>query len=254
GGVDAIAAIEDSVPSFATVEGGVLVDLLLAYRSVEEWQRMIALVMKMPGPLAHSVLVREQLAFALNRIGQRREAEEVLLALIERRGPDSETSGLLGRIYKDLWTDALAAGDDLEAAGWLDRAIDAYLQGFESDWRDAYPGVNAVTLMELHDPPDPRRLDLVPVVRYAALQAIARGKADYWKYATLLELAAIGGDEANGVKALQHALPLAREVWQPKTTLNNLKLIADARKRRDEQQPAWIPKVMAALQKKAEEF
>jgi hypothetical protein len=29
----------------------------------------------------------------------------------------------------------------------LDKAIYAYLRGFETDWRDAYLGINAVTLM-----------------------------------------------------------------------------------------------------------
>jgi hypothetical protein len=33
-------------------------------------------------------------------------------------------------------------------AGLLDRAIDAYRRGVEVDWRDAYPGINALTLME----------------------------------------------------------------------------------------------------------
>jgi hypothetical protein len=43
------------------------------------------------------------------------------------------------------------------ARGILDRAIGACLKGSEADWRDAYPGVNAVMLMELKEPPDPRR-------------------------------------------------------------------------------------------------
>ena len=61
---------------------------------------------------------------------------------------------------------ASKAGEELLAQGCLDKAIDAYLHGFEADWRDAYPGVNAVTLMELKEPPDPRRARLLPVVKY----------------------------------------------------------------------------------------
>jgi hypothetical protein len=252
--VEALAAIEDSIQDYEAVEGGVLVDLLLAYRGIEQWDRMIALVGKMPGPLAASVLVREQYAFALNRKKRRKEAEEVLLDLVAKRGPSGETHGLLGRVYKDLWEDAVKAGDEFEAAGMLDRAIDAYTKGFEADWRDAYPGVNAVTLMELRDPPDPRRLELVPVVRYAASRRVAAGKADYWDHATLLELAVIGRDEQAGRTALQNALPIVREVWEPKTTLRNLTLIHEARKRRGEDQPAWITKAMDALQKKVDSF
>ncbi|HEV7920325.1 MAG TPA: TRAFs-binding domain-containing protein [Thermoanaerobaculia bacterium] len=249
--VEALAAIEDSISDYEAVEGGVLVDLLLAWRGIEQWDRMIGLVGRMPGPLAASVLVREQYAFALNRKKRRAEAEQVLLDLIAKRGPSGETYGLLGRVYKDLWDDAVKAGDEFEAAGRLDWAIDAYLKGFEADWRDAYPGVNAVTLMELRDPPDPRRIELVPVVRYAASRRVSAGKADYWDYATLLELAVIGRDEQAGRTALQNALPRVREVWEPKTTLRNLTLIDEARKRRGEDQPAWVSKAMAALQQKA---
>ncbi|MBV8522148.1 MAG: DUF4071 domain-containing protein [Acetobacteraceae bacterium] len=50
---------------------------------------------------------------------------------------------------KDRWEKSLKAGQTLLARGLLDKAIDAYLRGFEADWRHAYPGINAVTLMEL---------------------------------------------------------------------------------------------------------
>ncbi len=59
-----------------------------------------------------------------------------------------------------------SAGDpsDRLARGLLEKAVDAYLTEFEADWRD--PRINAVTLMELHEPPDPRR-QLIPIVSYA---------------------------------------------------------------------------------------
>lgn len=82
---------------------------------------------------------------------------------------------LLGRIYKDRWEAAHKAGSAMLAKGLLNNAIDAYLKGFEADWRDAYPGINAVTLMELKDPPDPRRLEIMPVVAYAVTQRVEQG-------------------------------------------------------------------------------
>ena len=106
--------------------------------------------------------------------GQGDRAERVLSELLERRGPSSETCGILGRVYKDRWEAALERGERWLARGLLDKAIEAYLRGFEADWRDAYPGVNAVTLMELREPPDPRRERLLPVVAYAVERRIAR--------------------------------------------------------------------------------
>ena len=233
-GVEALRAIEESLRNLAKIETGVIIDLFLSYRSVKAWKDMIALVEKMPKPLASTVMVREQLAMALNRDGRGEEAEKVLLDLIEERGPSSETYGLLGRVYKDRWEAAAKAGETFRARGVLDKAIDAYRKGFETDWRDAYPGVNTVTLMEIREPPDPRRAEILPVVRYAVERKIAAGKPDYWDYATRLELAVLACDEAQASQALSDALANVREPWEPETTLRNLRLIREARERRGE--------------------
>src|SRR5690349_15946596 len=103
----------------------------------------------------------------VERAGKGEQAEKVLLDLIERRGPSSETYGILGRVYKDRWEAAKKAGSTVLPRGLLDKAISAYLKGFEADWRDAYPGVNAVTLMMLREPPDSRKDELVSIVAYA---------------------------------------------------------------------------------------
>jgi MAP3K TRAFs-binding domain len=249
-GIDALRAEEHGLGSVADTDSGIVVDLMLSYRAVKGWNDMIALVERMARPLAETVLVQEQLGFALNRAGRGDEAEQVLTALIERRGPSSETYGLLGRVYKDRWEAALGAGDTFSAAGWLEHAIDAYLKGFEADWRDAYPGVNAVTLMELQDPPDPRRDALVPVVAYAVARRIAAGKPDYWDYATQLELAVLGRQEAKAVSACGKALARVRESWEPETTVRNLRLIREARARRGEVLP-WAASIESALAARA---
>jgi hypothetical protein len=148
--VDAIRSIEESLGSIDSAESGVLVDLLLSYRAKSAWDEMIRVANAMPDPLRRTPLVQEQFAFALNRAGRGEEAEYVLLQLIESRGPSSETYGLLGRVYKDRWEAALKSGEKILARGLLDNAIDAYARGFETDWRDAYPGVNAATLMTVN--------------------------------------------------------------------------------------------------------
>jgi MAP3K TRAFs-binding domain len=232
-GVEAVRALEaelvKSSGSLADAESGAVIDLYLSYRALEEWADMISLVPRMSAPLASTPLVQEQLGFALNRSNRPDEAERTLLDVIARRGPSSETNGLLGRVYKDRWEVAVAAGQGVASRGWLKRAIDTYLQGFEADWRDAYPGVNAVTLMEVAEPPDPRRTSLIPVVEYAVQRRIASGKPDYWDHATLLELAVLRTDRAAADTALADALASVREKWEPKTTARNLKLIRDAR-------------------------
>ena len=250
-GVEAVRALEKEFAPISDLESGVVIDLFLSYRAVKGWQEMVDLVGKMTRELAATVMVQEQLAFALNRLGRRDEAERVLNELIEKRGPSSETHGILGRIYKDSWEDALKQGEKAKARGLLDKAINAYLKGFETDWRDAFPGINAVTLMEIREPPDARRERVLPVVSYAVERRVASGKPDYWDYATQLEIATLARDEQRAMEALSNALAAVREKWEPETTLRNLRLIREARERRQETIPEWMKTVEKDLESAA---
>jgi tetratricopeptide (TPR) repeat protein len=232
-GADDVREVEREVGPLEDVEAGVLVDLLLSYRATSAWGEIIRVVEEMPEPIRRTVLVREQHAFALNRAGRSEEAEQVLLELIADHGPSSETLGLLGRVYKDRW-EAEREGSALRAEGYLDQAIDAYRRGFEADWRDAYPGVNAVTLMEIRDPGGDAQQQLLPVVRYANSRRLDSGGADYWDHATRLELGVIARDRDEATAGARAALAAVRESWEPESTAYNLSLIRDARATRRE--------------------
>jgi len=235
-GVKALRKVEQALGDIKTVEASIVVNLFLAYRSTDKgYKEMIALVKKMSPPLQKTILVQEQLALALNREEYHEKAEQVLIKLLETRGSSSETYGLLGRIYKDLRKKALEENDDLTAASYLDKAIEFYLKGFEADWRDAYPGINALTLMGAKEPIDARRSDLLPVVEYAVERKIAVGKSDYWDHATRLELALLSNNEKKAKKALGDARTKRPDRMQCNTTLKTLKLLLEeAKKRSDE--------------------
>jgi hypothetical protein len=134
----------------------------------------------------------------------------------------------------------------MPAANLLDQAIDAYVKGFETDWRDPYPGVNAVTLMEIKEPPDPRREKLLPVVRYAVERRIAAGKPDYWDFATRLELAVLAEDEPDAQSSLEGARLAARSPWETETTARNLRLINEVRGKRGAI-PSWMQSIPESL-------
>jgi tetratricopeptide (TPR) repeat protein len=231
---DALRTVEHELGPIEDAEAGVLVDLLLSYRAASHWTDMIRVVEAMADPLRRTVLVREQYGFALNRAKRRDEAEEVLQGVIDDHGASSETLGLLGRVHKDRWEDERGGGSALRAAGHLDKAIEAYRQGFEADWRDAYPGVNAVTLMEIRDPGGASQQEILPVVRYANRRRIDGGAPDYWDHATRLELAVIARDRSDAIAGAQAALAVMRESWEPRTTARNLALIRTSRAERDE--------------------
>ena len=239
-------ASEPSLANLLEVETGIVVDLFLSLRDVKAHADMIELYNRMPLPLQRAKMMREQLGFALNREGRFAEAEKVLKGVIDEFGPSSETNGLLGRIYKDRWDNAKKEGRP-EARSLLRRAIEAYLEGFQADWRDAYPGVNAVTLMEMQDKPDPMQPKILPVVRYAATRKAAKN-ADYWDYATLLELAVLGRDAEDADNQISETLALARASWELESTARNLLLVREARTARGED-AAWIRKLEETLER-----
>lgn len=247
--LEMLCRLEAELGPVDSVEAGVFVDLFLSYRAVKSWQNMIDLYQRLPVELQRSVMLREQLGFAYNRLKQRDLALRVLQAVREEQGPSSETCGLIGRVYKDLWQQALRAGERLKGRGYLARAIEAYVEGFESDWRDAYPGINALTLLDIRG--DEAALEqkrrMLPVVRYAVTQRLRAIEPDYWDHATLLELAVLEESEEEAYDQLTLALTRVREPWEPETTANNLSLIRDARRGRGVDQP-WLGEILQALE------
>lgn len=231
--VGAVRRIETELGPLHDVEAGVLIDLLISYRATGAWDEMIRLIEAMSDPVRRTRFVRELYGFALNRASRGLDAERVLLETMEEYGPSSEIYGLLGRVYKDRW-ESERQGSILKAAGCLDQAIAAYRAGFEFDWRDPYPGVNAVTLMEIRVPGGNAQQDLAPVVRYSNRRRIARSEADYWDHATRVELAVVARDRDDAIAGAQASLAVVREAWQPLSTAHNLRLIREARAQLEE--------------------
>jgi hypothetical protein len=252
-GAEAVTAIavEPALKNLNEVETGVVVDLYLSLRDVKAHAAMIELYERMPRPLQRAKLIREQLGFALNREERFEDAERVLKEVIAEFGPSSETNGLLGRIYKDRWAKAKERGG-VEARGLLRRAIDTYIAGFEADWRDGYPGVNALTLMEQQEKSDPRKAKILPVVYYSVMRKAATN-ADYWDYATLLELAVLGDDRAAAGENLGEVAAFARHAWEVESTKRNLGLIRQARETRNED-AQWIETIERELQEVADKL
>ncbi len=249
-GIDTLRAVQGELGDLATVERGVLVDLYLSYRGAEAWTDMIDLAGTMPASVRDTVVVQQQLAFALNRRknpGDVDEAIDILQRLQRNHGDSAETLGLLGRIYKDRFTEAREAGNDLEAEGWLEMAIDAYTRGFEAEPADFYPGINAINLL-IQKGTDEAVADadrFAPLVAFAAVRRGGADSNDYWTLATVLELAIINRDDRLVARALPKVLTTADEPWMLETTANNLRMVLDVRAGNED--TGTLEKVLAAL-------
>ena len=238
-----LLALRKRIGRLDSVEAATAIDIMLSFRALEDWNSMISVFDDMPEILKRQILVREQAGFAYNRCAgasgnpaDRDEAFRILAAVEEQQGPGSETCGLIGRIYKDRWNEALKNNDGVAAAGYLKKSIDAYHRGFMADQRDAFPGINAVTLLDIRG--DEKSLELknrlLPVVRFAVEQRLTGKNPDYWDHATMLELAVLDNDYDRAGEYLADAVAAVRESWESGTTADNLKMIERARNARGE--------------------
>jgi len=243
----AIAALTDieervvHLPPDVSQVHTVLLGVYLGYREKKAYDRMAALFERFPTELKQTAVAREQYALALNRLAESAVRENrpadadafrkrAIAALdeISASSVTSETYGIRGRIYK-AWHDALAApggGSALRAESMLQQAIETYEQGFRTDIRDYYPGVNAVTLRLLrgHDEDRAALASLTRVVRYSVACAPPpkNDEERYWQTATRLELATADKDWKSARAVLVELLGIDVERWFQETTRTNL--------------------------------
>jgi tetratricopeptide (TPR) repeat protein len=253
----ALQEIQQSLGDIKVAQTEVLVDLMLSLRDVSAWDEMVRLSDEFPDHLKSNVMVRQQRALALNRRnqpGDREEAQAILESLIREKGTDPETLGILGRVHKDRYKE-LKQRKSLMASAALDDAINAYTRGFESDPRDYYPGVNAITLLiEKGDAEALKEADrLVPLVSFAVARRGGISSSDYWDLATVLELSAIGNDWVMVTRVLSKTLAAGKASWMIKTTWDNLLLLRAARERAG-QSPPELAEVIRHLQNRYNEL
>ncbi|MFZ1851230.1 MAG: TRAFs-binding domain-containing protein [Nitrosomonas sp.] len=240
--IEAIHQLVEKNKPLVDLETGVLIDIMISYRNIEAFPEMQLFIEQLPRYVFETIMVQEQYAFVLNRNGNKAKpidtvtidkAEKVLQKLEEQGKASSETYGIWGRIYKDKFEKAYQAENLNLAKTHLKKALIYYQKGFEFDPRDAYPGVNYVTCLELLGEKE-KALRLIPAVEYAVVAKMKRKQPDYWDYATLLELAVIEGRFKEAREFFDEAEALAIETWMFGTTKENLSKIFNFRKQRNE--------------------
>ena len=241
-GVEDVRRVAASLGDPANLDLRTALALLLAFRSKAAFGDVVRLVEGLSRPVAQVELIQQQYAWSLNRAGHDREAERVVKELVAQR-PSSESYGLLGRIMKDRSKRATAS----QRRGYLRAAIDAYLRGFETDWRDPYPGLNAVSLMSCSRPPDPRLEELLPIVDFANQRRLMNDDtaSDYWDHATDLGIAVLRRQPERAHRALESLQASDHDGWQTETTREGLQELTEAWS--DHEDVTWIRAIIDEL-------
>ena len=248
-----LLAVQQKLGDIKVAQRNVVVDLMLSYRDVEAWNEMIALVELMADHDRALAFVQQQWALALNRRNEGTDSDRairLLQNLMAEHGPDPESLGILGRVHKDRYKKENEAGSIMASAA-LDDAIAAYRQGFESDPRDYYPGVNAINLLVQKG--DAQAMNdvsnLLPLVSFAVARSGGAKSNDYWAVATTFELACIGKEWNTATALLPRLLSMTDVSWMIKTTCDNLLLLQQALDRQGEQ-PIELKQYIVELKKR----
>lgn len=273
--LEQVDTIRDAALGKSDVDMALISEVMRTYRALGSWSAMIALYDKMPEALRHQPEERKLLAFAYNRraesyrrkqlshkgkskgsasavpspAGDFAEGLAILEQLEDEQGATVETAGLIGRLYKGRWREALAEHRPIEARKFLHKAIGAYVRGFEADWRDKYTGINAVTLLDASGSAahQAEKDKILPVVRYAAERAVQGHEPSYWDYATILVLAVHAGDAAAANDVIDELLSSGEEPWWFQSIADDLRIIVAHRDQRNED-AGWIDELIATLE------
>ena len=223
---------EDLMRSIGETDPIEYVRLLRKYRDLSAWDRLITLANEAPSEVAQSPEVRQLLALALNRRsepGDQERAISLMEQLLSETGGDSETFGILGRIYKDRYDQAKARGDQAEAAVNLQKAIEHYRAGFAKNPKDYYPGINVVNMLLQRDDQEAKTelAAVLPKVREAVQEMLEIGRASFWEFATAAHLAAVARDWTEAEHAARQAMTQAPSRWMVESTVRDLRAFAE---------------------------
>jgi tetratricopeptide (TPR) repeat protein len=147
------------------------------------------------------------------RLGLLERAKKIMENLAGKEN-DSETSGILGRIYKDFWK---TTGD----LYYLDLSINTYMKAF-LETKNGYNGINAASLTYLSG----RREDAIKLAKETIIY-VEQWDNDYWKEATLGEAFLLCGDTKAARKHYLNAVESGKSVpGSIHSTVEQLKLLS----------------------------
>ncbi len=163
--------------------------------------------------------LKQLYVLTLARLGATEKALSYLEPIYNQHNQDEETSGLMGRIYKDLWK----KNND---AKYAKLSRDIYLKNFRKD-NKYYTGINAAT-MSLLVGDSLLAIELAKKI-ILSLDEVAN---DYWALATLGEAYLITDDISSSIQNYKKAFQLAGTNYgDVNSSYQQLLLILSAMKR-----------------------
>jgi class 3 adenylate cyclase/tetratricopeptide (TPR) repeat protein len=143
-----------------------------------------------------NVRIQQLYGLSLARLGATRKARLFLEEMYQRGERDTETSGILGRVYKDLWR---TSGN----SEFAHLSRDTYLDAFNR-FNDYYTGINAAT-MSLISGEREKAISIAEKV----VDIIEHSDKGFWELMTLGEAYLLTGDADMSVRHYAEACRMA---------------------------------------------
>lgn len=195
---------EDELPwRTSSVLGCKAADGLIRLGRLEE---AILMLEKIGQRFPKSIRPKQLQALALARQGQEEDldyAQEILGELYETGERDPETLGIYGRTWMDRY--AKSGNPD-----HLREARDIYVEAFELSPDDYYTGINAASASLLLGSEEDLNLAAWYAQQVQSIVGTEPIKGDYWKTATIAEIALIRKNFEEAGKLYQEAISMAR--------------------------------------------
>ena len=169
-------------------------------------------------PLEKHNPLRKQYALALSRMGQMKQALEVLQPLEDADHSDHEVGALHAGILKRQW---ISTGND----EWLNESYERYLQAFKLTG-EYWAGINAATLAKVMGLPISSILaDEVLNICWDEYGRMGT-RSSFWLLVTIAEAHIVKGDVKTALKWYKLVTPMAyKSVGQIKTVRRNARLL-----------------------------
>ncbi len=214
---------EEKIKSSTDVDAASVIDVLKGYQLNSAWKELVQFASELPEDMKQVPQVAQMTALALNRLGRQQEAIALLRSLTDRTGGDSETYGILAKIYKELYSSE-------KNPEYLEASIECYRLAYTLAPNEYYAGLNLVRLLALYGGNEAHGElnDLVPRLRSQLAQRVDDPRADFWDLTSALELAVVARDwpAANGL--LARVFSESRAEWMLATVAQQLQLYSSS--------------------------
>ncbi len=217
-----LRSLEEELGDFNNIHLPIWAQLISCVKDFEQYELQIELLKKIPKCVFDkSLKFNQDLAFALNRLGRHKEAQQILQKCLTNFGQDSETYGLLGRTYKDLYN---KEQNRLQKDAYLDNAIEYYTKGFINDMHSYYNGINAAQLLLLKsDKASILEMQDILTSVYFSLRAIPENKMDFWAHASNINCLILQKKYDKAQTQLINLYKFNATKWMFQTTIDDFK-------------------------------